>query len=130
LENEILLQIVNKLDKLDQRFDKLEQRFDKLEQRLDKLEQRFDKLEQRVAKLEQGQARLEQELAETRNDVRRLNQSVAVLESDLTFKVNIVYENVVGIINRDKKIDKLENLIENHDDRIFALEQFAKASNQ
>jgi uncharacterized protein YlaN (UPF0358 family) len=90
-----------------------------------------------MEEIKQGQAELtrrmdnsERAQDEMRQDIRRINQSVAVLETDLTFKVNVVYENIVDINERNRKIDRLEKTQEDHHDRIWALEQLAKASNQ
>jgi hemerythrin-like domain-containing protein len=80
--------------------------------------------------IKQGQDELRQEVAEIKKDGRRINQSVAVMETDLTFKVNVVYENVTDIIKQNRKIDNIETKQEDHEIRIWALEQVVKASNQ
>jgi chromosome segregation ATPase len=104
---------------------------DKLEPinaRLENVEQEIGGLNQRIEHVEQEIGGITQRLDHVEQDVRRINQSVAVLEKDLTFKVNIVYENIVDINNRNQKIDRIEEKQENHEDRIWALEQTVKAS--
>jgi chromosome segregation ATPase len=70
-----LERIEGRLDRLEQRMDSLEQRMDGLEQRMDGLEHRMDGLEQRMASLEMRQDRLESELQEVKEAVFRLEDS-------------------------------------------------------
>ncbi|HZG59697.1 MAG TPA: hypothetical protein VEY68_04315 [Anoxybacillus sp.] len=72
---ELLKQILFKLDHFDQKLDRIEGRLDRLEQRMDSLEQRMDGLEQRMASLETRQDRLESELQEVKGAVFRLEDS-------------------------------------------------------
>jgi archaellum component FlaC len=109
MENEILQQIVNKLDYVEKKLEKL------------------DKLEQDVSEIKQDVAELKQDVAELERNYRRLNQTVTVMENDLTFKVNILYENAVDIIEQNRKIDRVKVKQDDHETRIWALVQVVKA---
>lgn len=49
---ELLRQILNRLDGMDKRFDKIDARLDKIELRLDKIETRLDQMDARLDNLE------------------------------------------------------------------------------
>jgi predicted RNase H-like nuclease (RuvC/YqgF family) len=69
-------------------------------------------------------------VAENEKSIRRVNQSVVVLEKEVKHDFKIIRENSGNWNERNRQIDRLQKTQEDHHDRIWALEQVAKASNQ
>ncbi|MDR2909669.1 MAG: hypothetical protein LBU86_07285, partial [Oscillospiraceae bacterium] len=76
------------------------------------------------AELKQGQEDLK---AELKQDIRVLNQRVAVLERAVNDHMSAIREGLEGFAERGRQIDRLERKYNSHDDRIWALEQYAKS---
>ena len=114
MENEILQQILNKLDNL-------VQGQSKLEQGQSKLEQGQSKLEQGQSKLEQGQLKLEQE-------VQSLKEITLRMEHDHGEKLQALFDGYAGnyekIEQYEPRIAKLEAIVE----RLSIELRFLKAS--
>ncbi|MCG8500685.1 MAG: hypothetical protein MJB12_09800 [Firmicutes bacterium] len=92
---EILKQILGKLDGLEQRFDGLEQRFDGFEQRFDGFEQRVDGLEQEV-----------------KTGFQQTNDRLDKLEKDLKAVYDQVADNTERHTEMMMKMDRVENAVE------------------
>lgn len=67
--------LVEVLQKFDERFDKLDARFDKIDARFDKIDERFIKVDERLNKLDVGQARIEEKLEAQEKIVTELKNS-------------------------------------------------------
>ena len=80
---------------------------------------RLDKVDTRLGGLEQGQAELAQ-------NYHKLNQSMVAMEQKLYHNMEIIKEGITGWNERNKQIDRLESGQEDHEHRIWALEQVAK----
>ena len=109
-ENKDLIQAISNM---------MDEKLDPLKADIAELKQGQAKMQGDIAKLEQGQAKLEKE-------TRNISQSVAVIEMTTVTKLDLISEGLTGWQERNKQIDRHETELENHDHRIFALEQVAK----
>ena len=91
----------------------------KMEQMLEQVLVKLGSLEQGQAKLEQGQSKLEQ-------DVAFVRQTVAKIEISHGNQIGIIYDNTKLALEKLDRLEPLEEKVENHDDRIWALEQERK----
>jgi len=63
-------------------------------------------------------------------EIRRVSQSVAVIEVEHGDKLKIINEGVQTIMIDNERLEVHEDKLDDHDNRIWALEQNAKAKNQ
>jgi hypothetical protein len=61
-----------------------------------------------------------------KQDVRTIKQTVVVLEKKLHKDFELIKEGLIGWNERNRQIDRLEAEYEEHDHRIWALEQVAR----
>ena len=92
----------------------------------DMMDNKLDPIKADIADLRQGQAEMKQEQAEMKQDIRKLNQSIAVTESKVLHELKVLNEGLTGWQERNSQIDRLESELEEHDNRIWALEQTVK----
>ncbi len=111
--------IKEELGPVNTRLDTIDTRLDTVDTRLDTFDTRFDTINTRLDNLEQGQAEL-------RQDVRRLNGSVTVLEKTVNSHMTVIREGLEGFAERGPQINRLEEKYDEHDHRIWALEQAVK----
>ena len=95
--------ILAMLEQLQQGQTRTDARFDKVDSHFDKVDSRLNDIEQRVTSLELTQ------------------------ENVTNKSLNLISEGIETIIGKLNRIDKLEDNVENHDTRIWALEQAVKA---
>jgi hypothetical protein len=69
-------------------------------------------------------------LEENEKSISRVNRSVVLLEKEVKHDFKIICENSGNWSERNRQIDLLQKTQEEHHDRIWALEQVVKASNQ
>ena len=87
--------------------------------RLDALEPRLNALEPRLDALEQGQKNLEETLEAVK--ISQMRFEMVHLP-----KIQAALDGVVGANEKLHKVEKLDSKVENHDNRILALEQVIK----
>jgi glycerol-3-phosphate cytidylyltransferase-like family protein len=87
-------------------------------------------MDEKLAPIRADIAELRGRLDENEKSIRRVNQSVVVLEKEVKHDFKIIRENSGNWNERNRQIDRLQKTQEDHHDRIWALEQVAKASNQ
>jgi chromosome segregation ATPase len=144
MENELLRQILDKLNalatdmrdvktsiaKLDERMAKLEDRMVSLEDRLAKLEDRVAKLEDRMAKLEGRVTSLEVSMRDVKDFMEVTTGAMLKIEVDelpkIQFAIQIADESLQSLLAQRMQFEKLENRTEDHGNRIWALEEFVK----
>ena len=83
-------------------------------------------LEKSVIKLEDGQRNLEQSQEELTKGQLAIRADIARVNHTLEPKINAVYEGLSGILRRNEQTDQHEMRLEDHDHRIFALEQVVR----
>ena len=66
---------------------------------------------------------LESEVGELKSDMGSLRHSVMVIENEHGHALKALLAGMAGIQERFDRQDRIEQRIENHDERIFALEQ-------
>jgi predicted RNase H-like nuclease (RuvC/YqgF family) len=96
----------------------------------DKLEDKLAPIRADISSLTQRVISMEEKTEQTNRNVRKLNQSVVVLEKEVRHDFKIIRENSGNWNERNRQIDLLQKTQEDHHDRIWALEQVVKASNQ
>jgi predicted RNase H-like nuclease (RuvC/YqgF family) len=96
----------------------------------EKLENKLAPIRADISSLTQRVVSLEEKTEQTNHNVRKLNQNVVVLEKEVRHDFKIICENSGDWNERNRQIDRLQKTQEDHHDRIWALEQVAKASNQ
>ncbi|MDR1891583.1 MAG: hemolysin XhlA family protein [Oscillospiraceae bacterium] len=107
-----ICKIETRLDKIESRIDKMDERIDKIETRLDKMDERIDKMDKRLSKVEE--------------DVSFVRGQLVIIENVHLKKLNFISEGISGWQERNRQIDKHESKLENHGNRIWALEQVVK----
>ena len=121
-----MLEPINtRLGSLEEGQKKLEAKVDKLDAKVDKLDARVDKLDARADKLESRMDRLEE-------IVQSVHESQLIAENVWYPKISLALEglslNEVKNRERDRRIDALEDLAENHGSRILVLESASAKS--
>jgi predicted nucleic acid-binding Zn-ribbon protein len=113
---ELLKQILFKLDHFDQKLDRIEGRLDRLEQRMDSLEQRMDGLEQRMDGLEQRMASLETRQDRLESELQEVKEAVFRLEDSQPKDIYALLENI------DKKLEERNFEMHALNKRVFKVE--------
>ena len=91
---------------------------------LENINKRFDGIDKRLD-TELGQ--INKRLDTLEEDVTSIRGSVIVIENEHGQMIQALYDAVLGNIGKLSKLEPLELKVENHEDRIFALELAAKA---
>lgn len=123
LPNDLLRQILARLDSMDARFDSrfnsMEQRLDRVETRLDSMEHRFDSMDARLIVLEE---KVDRRLQETRpiwegvlEQLKEINARLDRVEKEIS-ATRRWFRNTFTEMNRDH--DKLEERVENIEARL------------
>ena len=103
---------------------------DKLEKSLKPINTRLDKLEQGQKALEQGQKHLEESVENVKESLQVVRKSQMTVELELTPKIKAAFDGFTNAKEKneqqDGRIAYLEQKTDNHDIRIFALEQAVK----
>ena len=103
----------SRLDAMDSRLDTMDSRFDAMDSRLDAMDSRLDKVDSRLDTL---QSEMERGFEIVHGDIANLYQNY-----DKQFK--LLNENLPDAIVRNENLKQLEGTVENHGERIYALEQ-------
>lgn len=97
---------------------------------LEQLQQGQNATNARLDNLEQGQNAMQSDISEMKTSVDNLEGRVAALQKDITHHnhyveplLKSVKEGLEGWQERNRQIDRLEEKVDKHDDRIWALEQ-------
>jgi len=78
--------------------------------------------------LEKGQAQLQKDVDELKQSVDHVRGSVVIIENIHGKKIESIYDGFQDVQRNLIRLSPLEEKIENHDDRIWALEMVAKAN--
>ena len=84
-----------------------------VKQRVDDVAQRVDDVAQRVDDIEHSH--------------KAIRADIATLNHEIIPKVNAMYDGITGINEKFDRLDRLEEKVERHGDRILALEYVIKA---
>lgn len=76
-----------------------------------------------VSGLKSDMAGMKSDQASMKSDMASLKSDVANLNHEIAPKINIIYDGVLGLMEKNKVVERIEKQVEEHDDRIFALEQ-------
>ena len=118
------------LEQMSTRQDRAETLLEQLQQGQNATNARLDNLEQGQKALEQGQNAMQTDISEMKTSIDNLEGRVAALQKDMTHHnhyveplLQSVKEGLDGWQERNRQIDQLEQKVDSHDDRIWALEQ-------
>lgn len=79
-----------------------------------------------IPEMKKNMAKMQKEIVEIKHDVRKISQSVAVIEVEHGDKLKALFDafssNREDIERNKKSIEKLKNLYQLHDDKIYSLE--------
>ena len=79
-----------------------------------------------ISEMKKNMAKMQKEIVEIKHDVRKISQSVAVIEVEHGDKLKALFDafssNREDIERNKKSIEKLKNLYQLHDDKIYSLE--------
>ncbi len=121
---------MNNEEKILALLEQMSTRQDRTETLLEQLQQGQKALEQGQKALEQGQNAMQADISEMKTSVDNLEGRVAALQKDMTHHnhyveplLKSVKEGLDGWQERNRQIDRLEQKVDSHDDRIWALEQ-------
>ena len=124
--------IKNFENKMDTRLSKIEKEVAQIpEMKSDILKMKDDisKLKKEVSQIpgmKKNMAKMQKEIVEIKHDVRKISQSVAVIEVEHGDKLKALFDafssNREDIERNKKSIEKLKNLYQLHDDKIYSLE--------
>ena len=119
LPNDLLRQILARLDSMDARFDRVEQRLDRMETRLDSMEHRLDSMDTRLIALEE---KVDRRLQETRpiwegvlEQLKNINARLDGVEKEIS-TTRRWFRNTFIEVSRDH--DSLEERVENIEARL------------
>ena len=97
---------------------------EKLINRVDKIEERQQNMDNRLDKIEEKQQNMD-------NKIDKISQSVAVIENDHGEKLQVLLDVVTGHIKQfdseNSKIEKCEERLDDHDNKIYALNSVVQA---
>ena len=102
-----------KLEPINVRLDKVDSRLDKVDSRLDKADTRFDAIEARLDTMQ--------------DDISSLKADMVYHNHTIEPQLKLIMEGIQGMHDHYRRIDIVEARQEDHGQRIFALEQVAKA---
>jgi chromosome segregation ATPase len=119
LPNDLLRQILARLDSMDARFGRMEQRLERVEARLDSMEQRLDSMDARLTTLEE---KVDRRLQETRpiwqgvlEQLKEINARLDRIEKEI-FTLRRWSRSTFAEMNLEH--DKLEERVENVEARL------------
>lgn len=117
-ENKILLQILGRLESMDNRFDSIDNR-------LDSMDKRFDTIDNRLDTLEQGQARLTERVDHLAEGQELLRDSMLKLELVEVPKIQLALEGLSShkstADDHEVRVTALESTVSHHSTQIAAL---------
>ena len=93
---------------------RLDEKLTPINERLDTVDKRLDTMQADIAELKYG--------------VDHVRGSVVVIENEHGRKINSIYEGYMDTQRKTDRIQPLEETVEDHDARIWALEQVVKAN--
>lgn len=113
---------------------RLEERVTRLEESVARLEERVTRLEERVTKLEEDVKELKEDVKKLKDDVKELkeshinmNRNIILIQEDTSTKIPALFDGYSfhqqHIEQNDKRLDFLEDKVENHSIRLWALEK-------
>ena len=130
----LLLEIIKRIDGMEQRFDGMEQRFDGMEQRFDGMEQRFDQMDERFERMEKRQdatdsridgmeQRFEKRFDRVEMMIQTENQMTRQAILELSEKTHHQYLELKSEINHlGKRVDEHDDILRLLKDRILIQE--------
>lgn len=99
--------ILERLDKLDQRFSDMDQRFSDMDQKFSDIDQRFSDMDQKFSDLSEKVADIDTRLVDLTGNVGKLADNVTdiqlTLENEVARKIMIIAE---GHLDLNRKLDK------------------------
>ncbi|SFG48569.1 hypothetical protein [Sporolactobacillus nakayamae] len=142
MSEKVLLQILDKLTGMDERFDRLETRMDRIETRMEKMETRMSQMETRMDRMEEKQDLMQTQLNETNRILKAVydrqevsDAKLAALSSDVDKLHGYVKKIDTKVDLNQKSMDKmLENqaavfeMLGEHDVSIRTLKKKARSS--
>ena len=92
------------------------------------MDSKLEPINQRLDTVQGDIVELKSDVVEMKKDISRINGSVAVIEVEHGKKITSIYDGYKDVIRNTARIRPLEKKVQNHSDRIFVLEQVAKAN--
>lgn len=118
-KDNILLSIVTKIDKLDDKIGKLDDKVNKLDDKVNKLDNKVNVLEENVTKLNVEVKKNTEELIKQR-------EKMAYLEYKLTDKIDALFDarevSSDKFKEHQKEFESINRILDNHNARILKLE--------
>ena len=118
--DEHFVKIDERFEKMDERFDRMDERFEKMDERFDKMDERFDRMDGRFDKMDERVDKLDQ----------RVVKQEVIQENVTSKKLDLILEILEGMNERLIRHDKTEKTVEDHERRIWALEQTVRSKNK
>ncbi len=125
---ELLIDLKDAQKETFKRLDELGQKQEETTKRLDELGQKQEETTKRLDEFEQKQEKMEKNLLEKINQV---SLAVARIEVEHGEKLDILLDVVTGHTEKfnsvNKRVEKCEKRLDNHDDKIYALNSAVRA---
>ena len=125
---ELLIDLKDAQKETFKRLDELGQKQEETTKRLDELGQNQEETTKRLDEFEQKQEKMEKNLLEKINQV---SLAVARIEVEHGEKLDILLDVVTGHTEKfnsvNKRVEKCEKRLDNHDDKIYALNSAVRA---
>ena len=81
-----------------------------------------------ITEMKSDISEMKSDIAELQRRTDQHHNSLVLIENDHARKLNVIYEAYADDQRNVKQIEPLKRKVDNHDDRIWALEQFAKGT--
>ena len=98
-----------------------------MEEKIDKMFLVVTELKEDVVELKERVSKLEEDVKELREDYRSMNRTIVLIQEDTSTKIPALFDGYSfhqqHIETNDKRLDALENKVENHSLRLWALEK-------
>lgn len=130
----IVTQILNRMDKMEERQntmegrqDRVEERQDRMEGRLKRIEERQDRMEGRLKRMEERQDRMEKKQDAMQEELIKIGNTVTRMEYEHGQKLDLILEVLTGhseqLQKQEERFEKDEKILEMHGNQIYWLEE-------
>jgi len=116
-----------RLDNVDSRLGGIDSRLDGVDSRLDGVDSRLGGIDSRHDGVDSRLDSMQEDINELKAETQKISGSLAVIEVDHGNRLKAIYDAHVDTVRNATTIKELDAKVDDHDNRIFAIEQHLKA---